>query len=153
MRERTRPASGLGREKLDVVDEKQIDALAVARAELVHLLILQRLHELVDELLGRDVEDAGVRSLGAKLVGDGVDEVGLSEPGPPADEERVVPASAASSGGDGRGVRQLVRRANDEVREGVLRVQPFDGQRRDLNDAARRARGRRGLVRLVLSGG
>ena len=55
--------------------------LAVARAELVHLVVLQRLDELVRELLGRDVEDARVRPLGEDAVRDGVHQVRLAEAG------------------------------------------------------------------------
>ena len=103
---------------------EQIALLAVARAELVHLVVLERADELVREELGRDVDDARVGTLGVDAVGDGVHEVRLAEAGAAADEERVVAAPAAARRGDGRGVGELVRGAHDEVREGVLRVHP-----------------------------
>ena len=80
----------LAGEKLDVVDEEQVAPLAVARAELVHPLVLERLHELVHEPLGADVDDARARALLADAVRDRVDEVRLAEPRAAADEERVV---------------------------------------------------------------
>jgi hypothetical protein len=116
----------LSGEELDVVDEEQVAPLAVARAELVHLLVLQRLHELVHEALGADVDDARFRPLLAHAMGDGVDEVRLAEPRAAADEERVVPPPAAARRRHRRRVRELVRRADDEVGERVLRVEPLD---------------------------
>ena len=104
--------------------------LAVARAELVHLVVLERLDELVREALGRDVDDARVGPLLADAVRDGVHEVRLAEAGAAADEERVVAAAAAARRRDRRRVRELVRRADDEVRERVLRVEVV-GRRRD----------------------
>ena len=113
-------------EKLDVVDEEQVAPLAVAGAELAHLLVLQRLNELVHEALGGDVEDARVRPLRADSMRDAVDEVGLSEPSAAADEERVVPATAATRRRNRCSVGELIRRADDEAREGVLRVEALD---------------------------
>ena len=135
-------------EELDVVDEEEIAALAVARAELVHAALLEGLDELVHELLGRHVEDARRRALGAEAVRDGVHEVRLAEAGAAADEERVVPRAAAAGRGDRGRVRELVRRTDDEVPEGVLRVQPFDG-RRHRGRLAVRARRIRVAVRAV----
>src|SRR5262249_42042034 len=48
-------------EKLNVVDEEQVDPLAVPGAELAHPVFLERLDELVDELLGRDINDPRLR--------------------------------------------------------------------------------------------
>ena len=119
----------LAREEVDVVDEEQVALLAVARAEVVHLLVLQRLDELVHEALGADVDDARARPLLADAVRDGVDQVRLAEAGAAADEERVVPAPADARGRHRRGVGELVGRPDDEVRERVLRVEPLDGRR------------------------
>ena len=70
---------------------------------------------------------------------DGVNQVRLAEARAAADEERVVAAPAAARRRDRRGVGELVRRADDEVRERVLRVEPFDGRRpRREADARRR---------------
>jgi hypothetical protein len=99
----------------------------------------QRLDELVHELLRADVDDPRVRPLLAKAMGDRVHQVRLSEPGPAADEERVVPSTTDTGSGHRRRVRELVRRSDDEVRERVLLVQPFDHRRQDLH--ARRREG------------
>jgi hypothetical protein len=123
-----------------VVDEEEVAALAVAAAELAHPVLLEGLDELVHELLGGDVEDARLRPLRADAVRDGVDEVRLAEAGAAAQKERVVPRSAASGGADRGGVGELVRWADDEVGERVLRVQALERRRGGLGDggAARR---------------
>ena len=95
-------------EELDVVDQEQIAVGAVARAELVHLVVLQRVDELVREAFGRHVHDARVRTLVEHAVRDGVHQVGLAETGAAADEERVVAAPAAARRSDRRRVRELV---------------------------------------------
>ncbi len=45
----------LAGQELDVVDQQQVALVAVARAELVHPLVLQRLDELVHEALGAEM--------------------------------------------------------------------------------------------------
>ena len=65
-------------------------------------------------------------------MGDGVDEVRLAEPGAAAQKEWVVTWSAATCRTDGRGMGELVRGTNNEVREGVLRIEPLDRRRSGL---------------------
>ena len=124
----------LAGEEVNVVDQEEIALLAVAAAEIVHPLVLKRLHELVHEALGADVDDARARSLFAHAVREGVDEVRLAEARTAADEERVVTAPSDACRRHRRGVRELVGRPDDEVGERVLRVEPLDGLR-DGDDA------------------
>ena len=117
---------GLARQEVDVVDQQHVAPVAVARAELVHPLVLQRLDELVHEPLGADVDDARAGLLLAHAVGEGMHQVGLAQAGASADEQRVVAPSADPGGRHGRGVGQLVGRPDHEVRERVLRVEALD---------------------------
>ena len=75
-------------EELDVVDQEDV-VVAVALLEPLDALVAQRVDEVVHERLARDVarrEVAGV--LGH--AGDGLEEMGLPQPGAAVDEERVV---------------------------------------------------------------
>ncbi len=116
----------LVRQELDVVDEQDVGRGPVARAELLHraaagraLLVHHRADEVGDELLAGDEADRPVGVLAMDLVPDRLQEVGLAETDAAVDEERV-PARGRRLGDDaGRGVRELVGRADDELVEGV----------------------------------
>ena len=109
-------------DELDVVDEEQVDP-PVAGAELVDLALLDRGDELVGELLAGRVHDALARELGDHLVADGVHQVGLAEAHAAVQEERVVGVARAFRHRQARRVGQPVGRADDEVGEGVARVE------------------------------
>ena len=113
----------------------------------MHPLVVQRLHELVHEALGADVDDARARPLVANAVRDGVDEVRLAEPRAAADEERVVAPASHARRRHRRGVGELVRRPDDEVGERVLRIEPFERRGHGLHvrrrDGSDRSMGRR----------
>ncbi len=111
----------LVRDELDVVDEQQVDP-AIAGAELVDLALLDRGDELVGELLAGRVDDALARELGDDLVADRVHQVGLAEADAAVQEERVVGVARSLGDGQAGGVGQAVGRPDDEVREGVARV-------------------------------
>ena len=112
----------LALQELDVVDQQDVD-LAIARLEHRRAVVGDRVDEVVRELLGAHVSnpDAGVEALG--VVADGVQEVGLAEPGVAVDEERVVRLGRRLGHGDRRRVGEAVGAADDEVVEVVLRVQ------------------------------
>ena len=59
-----------------------------------------------------------------RVVADGVQQVGLAQPGVAVDEQRVVRLGGRLGDGDGGGVREPVARPDDERLERVLRVQP-----------------------------
>ena len=138
----------LVRDELDVVDEQQVDP-PVAGAELVDLALLDRGDELVGELLARRVDDALARELGDDLVADGMHQVGLAEAHAAVQEERVVGVARALRDRQARGVGEAVGRPDDEVREGVARVDvgraalAADPGRLDADLLARRRRGGR----------
>ena len=109
-------------DELDVVDEEEVDP-PVAGTELVDLALLDRGDELVGELLARRVDDPLARELGDDLVADRVHQVGLAEAHPAVQEERVVGVARALGDRQAGGVGQPVGRPDDEVGEGVARVE------------------------------
>ena len=141
-------------DELDVVDEQEVDP-PVAGAELVDLALLDRGDELVGELLGRGVDDALARELGDDLVADGVHQVGLAEAHAAVQEERVVGVARALRHGQAGRVGEAVGRPDDEVAEGVARVDvgraalAADAGRLDADLLGRRAGRRRRLERVA----
>ena len=83
----------LAGEKLDVIDEKHI-GLTVFLAELHQCPVLNRVDELVCELLARQVNDLRSFPLGQNMVADGVQKVRFSKSAHAVNEEWIV--------GDGR---------------------------------------------------
>ena len=137
----------LARDELDVVDQQKVDG-PVAGAELGGPVVADRVDELVGEALGREVGDRHPGEEPRALVADGVEEMGLAEADPAVDEERVVGARWQLRHRLARGLRELVRGADDEGVEGIARVQPLGGAPRHGWAAGRRRRRalRRGLV-------
>jgi len=78
--------------------------------------------ELLDELLERDVLNAGVRLLLQDQVSDRADEVRLAEPRAAVDEQRVVREPGLLRHGARGRHRQTVGRPGDEVLEAVARI-------------------------------
>ena len=109
-------------EELDVVDEQHVE-VAVAPLEAGHRLGADGVDELVHERLGGHVADPLVAEHGADVVADGVEEVGLAQAGRAVDEQRVVGPARALGDRERGGVGEAVRRADDELVEGVAGVQ------------------------------
>ena len=108
--------------ELDVVDEQDV-ALAVAALEGRGGVVPDGVDELVQEGLGGDVADAAAGEVLPDVVPDGVQEVGLAQPGVPVDEQGVVGLGRHLRHGLGRGVGEAVRRPDDEGVEGVAGVE------------------------------
>jgi len=106
-------------QEVHVVHQEEVHVGAVPAPELGHGPAVDALDDLVDELLGPDVEDPGLGMALADGVGDGLHQVGLAEPRGPVDEERVVGLAGGLGGGVGRGGRELVRLPDHE---GIERV-------------------------------
>ena len=112
----------LAGEELDVVHQQDVD-VAVALAEAEHPLVLHRVDHLVHEALGRDVGQLQPGHAVEQVLADRVHQVRLAESHAAVEEQRVVGAGGRLGDRDRGGVRELVRRADDERRERVARVQ------------------------------
>ena len=126
--------------ELDVVDEQDV-ALPVAAFERRRRAVADGVHELVHVGLGGDVADVAAAEVLQDVVPDGVEEVGLAEPGVPVDEQRVVGTGRGLGHGLGGGVGEPVGRGDDEGLERVARdrgpVRPrFGPDRRHGSDTA-----------------
>ena len=109
-------------QELHVVDQQHVDR-AVALAEVRHAVEADRVDQLVDELLGGQVEHPQLRPGAQDLMADGVQQVGLAEAHAAVEEERVVALRRVLGDGLGGGVGELVGLAHDERAEQVLRVE------------------------------
>ena len=109
-------------EELDVVDQQHVDR-PVALAEGGHAVETDRVDELVDELLGGQIEHPQLRARGLDVRADAMEEMGLAEAHPTVKEERVVALEWRLGDRPRRGVGELVRAPDDEVGEQVLGVE------------------------------
>ena len=114
-------------DELDVVDEKDVE-FAVAAVEgldlgVVRLVQTNRVDELVRELFGVDVADLQVGHHRQRVVADGLEQVRLAQTGIAVDKEGIEGGARRFRGGQRGGVRETVRRADDEGVEGELRVE------------------------------
>ena len=110
-------------DELDVVDEQHV-ALAVLAFEREGGLRADGVDEVVQEVLGRDVEHAHRRVVVLDVVADRVEQVGLAEPRRPVDEQRVVGLARRLCNGLGGGEGQAVGACRDERVEGETGVEP-----------------------------
>ncbi len=107
-------------EEVDVVDHEDIH-VAVAEAELGHFAILHAFHEVVDEGVAGEVEDAGVGLAAEDVLAGGLQEVGFAEPAVAVDEEGVVGTARSFRDGGAGGGGEAVAGAGDEVVEDEIR--------------------------------
>jgi hypothetical protein len=102
-------------EKLDIVEEKNVWA-AIAMTELVGTVVTYGRHEVARELLGGDADHWQVGA--NRLLGYGMQKMGLAEAGATADEEWVVGAAWGAGNSHGRGMGQAVAASDNEGVEG-----------------------------------
>ena len=107
--------------ELHVVDEQDI-AVAVSPLEDRHRVGADGVDELVHERLRRHVPHAHAGVVLSDVVGDGVQEVGLAQPGCAVDEQRVVGLGRRLGDRQGGGVGEAVGRADHEGLKGVAGV-------------------------------
>ena len=114
-------------DELDVVDKEDVE-LAVATVEgldlgVIRLIESNRVDELVRKLLGVHVANLQVGHHRQRVVADGLEQVRLTQAGVAVDKEGIEGGARGFRGGQRGGVRETVRRADDEGVEGELGVQ------------------------------
>ena len=106
-------------EQLHVIEDQDVDP-PEALLELAHPVVAQRADQVVDKGLRRKIADLEGGLLLLDLVADGVHQVRLTEAHAAVDEEGVVVIAGLVRDRLGGGMRELVRRPDDEVGERVL---------------------------------
>src|SRR6056297_290885 len=133
----------LAGDELDVVDHQDIDR-PEELLESHHVLVAQRLHEAVHELLGREVDDLRLRRLLLQLPGDGVHEMRLAEAHTAIKKQRVEGDRATFRHALGSGMGKLVGLADDEAIEAESGIERRAGRvvdiglRNEFRDGRRR---------------
>ena len=112
----------LAADELDVVDHQQVDR-AEQLLEAHGVLRAQGAHELVHELLGREVDHAARRVDLADAPGDGVHQVGLAQAHAAIEEEGIEGRLVRDGHPLGRRHRELVGLADDEGLEGEAGIE------------------------------
>ena len=113
----------LARQELDVVDQEDVELLAVAPLEGVHALVLDGRDELVREGLAGHVARSHARRVHEHVVRDRLQQVRLAEAGVAVDHERVVGLARRLGDGQGGRVGEAVGAADHERAERVLGAQ------------------------------
>src|SRR5262245_6340811 len=103
----------LASEKLNVVDQKKV-GLAITLSEFDQIAVLDRIDELVDEQLTRDVDNLHVLLFCPDELSDCLHQMGLSEADAAVNEQRIVRARRCLCDGETRRVRDFVVWPNDE---------------------------------------
>ena len=119
----------LASEKLDVVNQEKI-SLAITLPEFDEITVLDRIDELVDEQLTRDVEHLHVSSFRPCILSDGLHQMGFAQADAAVNEQRIVRARRGLCDGKTGCVRDFIVRADDEGFERVSRIESRNGRRR-----------------------
>src|SRR5699024_4797734 len=96
--------------------------------ELAGLTLLDRVNDVVGEFLTVDVSHASRGIQVEDVVTDGVQEMGLAESGLPVNDQRVISLAGSFGHGHGSGMREAVRRTDDEVFEYIALVETRIGR-------------------------
>ena len=107
----------LARHELNVVHQQQV-RLPVLHAEVLALAAADGVHKLVDEIVALDIDDAGIRLFFHDLMGNGVDEVGLSQTAVTVNEQGVVVLCRLGGHRLGGGKGQLIGGTHHKVLKG-----------------------------------
>jgi hypothetical protein len=113
----------LAGQELDVVDQEDVELLAVAALEGVDPLVLDGGDELVGEGLAGDVARTHAGRVHQHVMRDRLQQMRLAEARVAVDDERVVGLAGRLGDGQGRRVGEAVRAADHERAERVLRAQ------------------------------
>src|ERR1700757_501002 len=114
-------------EKLNVVNQKKV-RLAITLPEFDKITVLDRVDELVDEQLTRDVDQLHVFPFRPDDLADGLHQMGLAQTDAAVNEERIVRARRRLRDSETGCMRDFVVRADDERFECVSRIEPGNGR-------------------------
>ena len=109
-------------EELDVVDQKQI-GLAITFPEFDQVVVLDRVDELVDEQLAREIHHFGVLLFRPDVLADRLHQMRLAQSDAAVNEKRVVGLRRRLRDGETGGVRDLVVRPDHERFKSVARIE------------------------------
>src|SRR5665213_3759280 len=105
-------------QKVNIIHEKQV-SFAIATPEIWHRSVVDRANKVVSELLGSHEGDPCRRVALIDRVTYRLHEMGFTEPCVTIDEEGVVDLTGRFSDGMSRRSRQLIRLADDKLRQCV----------------------------------
>src|SRR6478736_1439204 len=100
-------------EKLNVVNQKKV-GLPIALPEFDQITVLDRVDELVDEQLTREVDHLHVFPFRPDELADGLHQMGLAQTDAAVNEQRIVRSRRSLRDGETGCVRDFIVRANDE---------------------------------------
>ena len=109
-------------QELDVVDQQHV-RLAVFLAELGQRVVLDGVDELVGELLGGQIGDAGVLLVLCDVLADSVKQVCLAQPNPAVEKQRIVGFARRLGDREGCAMSEVVIVAHHEGVEGVVWIE------------------------------
>src|SRR5215813_244034 len=109
-------------EKLNIVNQKKV-SLAIALPEFYQIAVLDRVDELVDEQLTRDVDHLHVFPFRPDELADGLHQMGLAQTDAAVNEEGIVRACRRLRDSEAGCVCDFVIRADYEGFECISRIQ------------------------------
>src|SRR5262245_7651459 len=105
-------------EKLNVVNQKKV-GLAITFPEFDQITVLDRVDELVDEQLTREVDHLHVFPFRPDELADGLHEMGLAQTDPAVNKEGIIRTGRRLRDSETGCMRNFVIRTDDERFEGV----------------------------------
>ncbi len=116
----------LAGDELDVVDEQDL-SVAVFISKVLCCVCANRLHQIIGEGFGGDIEHAQSPSIGG--LADSVEKVGFAQPYTAIDKERIISASRRLRHSLGSGLSQAITRTDDKIVKRVDYIQARIGSR------------------------
>src|SRR5262249_14861300 len=113
-------------EKLNVVNQKKV-GLAITFPEFDQITVLDRVDELIDEQLTRDIDHLHVFPFRPDELADGLHEMGLAETDAAVNEQRIIRARRRLRDGKTGCMRNFVVWTDDERFERVPRIESGNG--------------------------
>src|ERR1043166_862263 len=112
-------------EKLNVVNQKKV-GLAITLPKFDQITVLDRVDELVDEQLTRNVDHLHVFPFRPDELADCLHQMGLAQPDAAINKQRIVRARRCLRDSETGRVRNFIIRADNERFEGVSRIESWN---------------------------